>query len=98
MSTQVKTLKALADSFNKIRADDMDSLWAYAQAAQTALDGAADEIEMREVDRFEQRIVDASWNVMQGSPLRDFLDPHEIEEAIKRLADVYTALGRAPTA
>lgn len=57
MTAQMESLKALADSFNKIRADDTDSLWAYAQKAQTALDSAADELRMRAIDRFEQRIV-----------------------------------------
>lgn len=98
MAAQVKTLRALADSFNRIRADDLDSLWAYAQTAQTALDAAADELEMREIERFEQRVVDAAWEVMEGNPLKDSLEPSEIEEAVKRLADIYAALGRSPTA
>lgn len=97
MTKQVKTLKALANSFNEIRADDLDSLWAYAQKAQSALDEAADELEMRAIDRFEQKIVNASWRLIDGAPLKDFLDDSEIEEAIKRLADIYTALGRSPT-
>lgn len=94
--TSPKTLKELANSFNAIRANDLDSLWAYAQTAQIALDAAADELKMRAIDRFEQRIVDASWHAQEGDPLKDFLSDSDIEEAIKRLADIYTALGRTP--
>lgn len=92
-----ETLKQLADSFNSIRASDLDSLWAYAQEAQKALDAAADELKMRSIDRFEQRVVDASWHQQEGHPLKDFLTLPEIEETVKRLADIYTALGRAPS-
>ena len=42
---------------------------------------------------FDERVVVASWSMQQGDPMRDFLEPWEIEQAIHRLADVYTALG-----
>lgn len=90
------TLKELANSFNAIRADDMTSLWGYAKDAQKALDAVADELQMRAIDRFEQKIVDAAWGLMDGAPLKDMLNDDEIQEAVKRLADIYTALGRAP--
>ena len=42
---------------------------------------------------FEQKVIDCVRNIDNGDPLRDFLDSHEIERAIKILADIYTVTG-----
>jgi len=42
--------------------------------------------------KFESRIIKAA-RYLDDEPYKDFLDRSDIEEAILRLADVYTALG-----
>lgn len=42
---------------------------------------------------FEQRVIDAALQVKEGDPIKDFLSQEDINEAVCRLADVYTALG-----
>lgn len=64
---------------------------------ETALNAAA-EIEMRanaapvEMS-FEQRVIAAARGLDDGTPLQDGLEWHEVEQAIKTLADVYTVTG-----
>jgi len=43
-------------------------------------------------NNFEKRIITAALE-LDDSPVKDFLETGDIEEAITRLADVYTALG-----
>jgi len=42
---------------------------------------------------FEQRVIAAPRGLDDGTPLKDCLDPAEIEQAIKTLADVYMVTG-----
>ena len=42
---------------------------------------------------FEQKVVRAALYVEGGDSIKDILDEEEIEDAIKRLADVYVTLG-----
>ena len=67
-------------------------------ALQTATD-IAEEVarrglyEGREPLSFEQKIINAVRQMEEGNPMRDFLEPHEIEQAIKTLADIYMVTG-----
>jgi hypothetical protein len=85
---------ALADEFDEIRADNHDAVYAFAVKAQHEIRRLA--AESKHADDFEQKIVNASWQIMQGDPLKDFLTDAEIEEAVKKLADIYTAIGVSP--
>lgn len=82
MATKQKSLRDVANAI---------------QAAQEALE----EIERRSLYEqppelsFEQRIIAACRGIEDGTPLKDYLEWHEIEQAIKVLADVYTVTGIA---
>jgi len=42
---------------------------------------------------FEQKIIHAVIQMENGDPLKDFLEYHEVEQAIKILSDIYTVTG-----
>jgi len=46
---------------------------------------------------FQTKIVNAVIQMQIGSPLKDFLDDSEIEEAITMLADILVVTGVHPT-